>query len=63
MNGMRLLLVSGNRLLRTFLETYMAAGTSLRIDFIMEERLANARWAFFVSDVGLVFMSEIQNVG
>ena len=56
---MRLLFFARDRLLGTFFGATAAAGTGFRIDFIMKERLADACRAFFIPDMGFVFIPEI----
>jgi hypothetical protein len=63
MDAVRLLFISRHSLLGAFLETDVAAGAGFRVDFILEQRLADAGRAFLVPDMGFVFVPEVQNVG
>jgi hypothetical protein len=58
-NGVRFFLFPGNGIFRTFHTAEGAAGAGVCIYLVGKEILAHAGAAFFIENMGLVFMLEI----
>jgi hypothetical protein len=56
-------LFTGYGLLRALPKAHMASGAVFLVDFIMKQRFAYAGRTFLVPNVGLVFITEIKNIG